>query len=132
MRLMIDCDIHNVPASVQVLFPYLSDHWKEYMTQSAFRGPTDSAYPKNAPTSARPESRPPAGGPPGSDLSLVQQQVLDAWGMEYGILTCAYAVDGIIIQTPPRRSPARSTIGRSPSGLTRSHGCARRSSFQAS
>ena len=92
---MIDCDIHNVPASVKVLFPYLSDHWKEYMTQSAFRGPTDTAYPKNAPTSARPETRPADGGPPGSDLSLIQQHVLDAWGMEYGILTCAYAVDGI-------------------------------------
>lgn len=92
---MIDCDIHNVPASVKVLFPYLSDHWREYVTQSAFRGPTDTVYPKNAPTSARPEARPADGSPPGSDLSLIREQVLDAWGMEYGILTCAYAVDGI-------------------------------------
>ncbi|MGH2461633.1 MAG: amidohydrolase family protein [Chloroflexota bacterium] len=92
---MIDCDIHNVPASIQTLFPYLSDHWKEYMTQSAFRGPTDTAYPKNAPTTARPETRPASGGPPGSDLSLIRQQALDAWGAEYGILNCAYAVDGI-------------------------------------
>jgi len=92
---MIDCDIHNIPPSVQALFPYLSDHWREYISQSAFRGPTDSAYPRNAPTSARPETKPPAGGSPGSVLSVVQQQALDAWGMEYGILTCAYAVESV-------------------------------------
>lgn len=92
---MIDCDIHNTPPSVQALFPYLSDHWKEYLTQSAFRGPVDTAYPRTVPTSARPETKPPGGGPPGSDLSLVQQQALDAWDLEYGILTCAYAIDSI-------------------------------------
>lgn len=92
---MIDCDIHNVPASIQALFPYLSAHWREYITQSAFKGPVDTAYPKNAPTSARPEAHPPGGGPPGSDLALIQEQVLDAWDLEYGILNCAYAVESI-------------------------------------
>lgn len=92
---MIDCDIHNTPPSIRALFPYLSDHWKEYMTQSAFRGPIDATYPKNAPTSARPEAKPANGGPPGSDLALVQQQVLDEWGVEYGILNCSYAVESV-------------------------------------
>ncbi len=95
MPALIDCDIHNTPPSVQALFPYLSDHWREYITQSAFKGPVDTAYPRNAPTTARPETRPSSGGPPGSDLALIREQVLDGWGAECGILTCAYAVDSI-------------------------------------
>ena len=94
-RGVIDCDIHNVVPAVEVLFPYLPDHWREYITQSAFKGPTDTAYPAGAPTSARPDATPPGGGPPGSDLALLREQVLDPWGVEYGILNCAYAVESI-------------------------------------
>src|SRR5687767_2665787 len=92
---LIDCDIHNAVPSVQALFPYLSEHWREYASTSAFRGPTDTAYPKGAPTSAIAGSTPPDGGPPGSSLELVREQVLDAWGAEYGILNCAYGVDSL-------------------------------------
>jgi predicted TIM-barrel fold metal-dependent hydrolase len=92
---VIDADLHNVVPSVEALVPYLSDHWREYVRQSAFRGPADTAYPPGAATSARPGSAPPAGGPPGSSLDLLREQVLDAWDMEYGILTCTYAVDSI-------------------------------------
>lgn len=91
---VIDCDVHNIPPSVDSLFPYLSDNWREYMTQSAFRGPVDTAYPKGAPTSAKPGTTPPA-GPPGSSLELVRRHVLDAWNVDYGILTCAYAVESV-------------------------------------
>jgi hypothetical protein len=93
-RAIIDCDIHNTVPSVEALFPYLSEHWREYCTQSAFRGPADTIYPPGAPTSARPDSKP-EGGPPGSDLNLLRAQTLDALGAEYGILCCAYAADSI-------------------------------------
>jgi predicted TIM-barrel fold metal-dependent hydrolase len=92
---VIDCDIHNAVPSAQALFPYLSDYWREYITESSFKGPIDTAYPKGAPTSACPGSRPPNGDPPGSSLDLVREQALDAWGVEYGILNCAYAVDSL-------------------------------------
>ncbi len=92
---VIDCDIHNVVPSIQALFPYLSDHWREYASTTAFRGPTDTAYPKGAPTSAVPGSAPPDGAPPGSSLALVREQVLDAWGAEFGILNCDHAVDSL-------------------------------------
>ena len=92
---VIDADLHNVVPSVEALVPYLSDHWREYVRQSAFRGPVGTAYPPGAPTSARPGSTPPAGGPPGSDLDLLREQALDAWNAEYGILNCTYAVDSI-------------------------------------
>jgi uncharacterized protein len=90
---VIDTDIHNVVPSVEALFPWLDDHWREYIGQSGFKGPVDTAYPR-APTSARPGTTPPV-GPPGSDLGLVRAQALDAWGAEIGILTCAYAIESI-------------------------------------
>ena len=41
-----------------VLFPYLAEHWIEHIQQSLFKGPTDTAYPPQAPTTARPGSAP--------------------------------------------------------------------------
>ena len=92
---VIDCDIHNSVPSVQALFPYLSEHWREYITQSAFKGPTHADYPKGAPIAARPDTAPPDGGPPGSDLATLRRQALDPWGIEIGILSCAYAVESV-------------------------------------
>ena len=92
---VIDCDIHNTVPSIGALFPYLSTHWREYISQSAFKGPIDTAYPAGAATSARPDTALPTGSPPGSSLALIQKQVLDAWGVAYGILTCAYAIESL-------------------------------------
>jgi len=92
---VIDCDIHNTIPTIQALFPYLSDHWREYISQSAFRGPGDTAYPSGARTSVRPDATAGDGRPPGSDLALLREQVLDPWGVDIGILTCAYAVESI-------------------------------------
>lgn len=91
----IDCDIHNTVPRVEALFPYLSQHWREYITQSAFKGPVDTAYPRGARIAARPGSVPPDGGPPGSDLTVLREQVLDPWGVEIGILACDYAAESI-------------------------------------
>ena len=92
---VIDTDIHcNVP-SPRALFPYLTAHWQEYITTSAFKGPTDNSYPLGAPTSALDGTRPPEGGPPASTLQLIQEQVLDPWNVEIGILNCSYSVDSI-------------------------------------
>jgi predicted TIM-barrel fold metal-dependent hydrolase len=86
---VIDCDIHTVIPNTDALFPYLSDHWREYIRTSAFKGVVDTAYPPNAPT-----TRGPAGnGPP--NLEAVQRDVLEPWSVERGILNCAYAVDSL-------------------------------------
>jgi predicted TIM-barrel fold metal-dependent hydrolase len=91
---VIDCDVHcNVP-SIRVLFPYLSEYWRETIEQTGFKGATDNYYPGGAALSARPGTTPES-GPPGSDLSLLRSQALDAQNVELAILNCAYAVDGI-------------------------------------
>jgi uncharacterized protein len=93
-RALIDADVHVEPPKVDVLFPYLAEHWIEHIQQSRFKGPTDTAYPPQAPTTARPSARP-ATGPAGSDLGLLRAQALDEPGVELAILNCAYAIDSI-------------------------------------
>src|SRR5579884_2970072 len=90
----IDVDLHNVVPRVEALFPYLSQHWVETVTQTLFKGAVDPTYPPRAPTSARPDSKP-EDGPPGSSLELLRSQVLDADNVELGVLTCAYAIDSL-------------------------------------
>jgi hypothetical protein len=39
---VIDCDVHcNVP-SIRVLYPYLSENWRETIEQTGFMGATDT------------------------------------------------------------------------------------------
>src|SRR5436309_9384086 len=84
---VVDADIHVTVPSVDALFPYLSDHWREYIRTSAFKGAVDTAYPPNAPT-----TRAAGDGP---DLEAVRRDVLDPWSVETGILNCSYAVDSL-------------------------------------
>jgi len=86
---VIDCDIHTAIPNAETLFPYLSDHWREYIRTSAFKGAVDTAYPANAPTTRGPSRN----GPP--DLEAVRREVLDPWSVERGILNCSYAVDSL-------------------------------------
>ena len=92
---VIDCDIHNEVSSIEVLMPYLADHWRDYVRESAFRGPHANDYPHGAPTSARPGSMPAEGGAAGSSLQLVREQALDPWNTEIGILNCSYRVQSV-------------------------------------
>ncbi len=92
---MIDCDIHNTIASLNVLDPYLSAYWRDYIHNTAFMGPDANDYPTGAPMTAHPDARPAAGGPPGSALNLLQRQALDERNVDLGILTCIYWVQSI-------------------------------------
>jgi uncharacterized protein len=114
---VVDCDIHVMPPSVDVLLPYLDDHWREYIRQTAFKGASETSYPRNVPTSRRPDggagngsagpdltslqpntgASSPGGvdGSAGSGLAALQQQVLDPQGVDIGILTCTYAAESI-------------------------------------
>src|SRR5438067_10540492 len=92
---VVDCDIHAEVPSIEALFPYLSEHWREYIRTSAFKGPVDTAYPPHAPTSVAPGVTVPDGKPPASSLELIQNDVLDPWTVEIGILNCAYAIDSL-------------------------------------
>ncbi len=87
---MVDCDIHPMLRSERALFPYLARRWRDELetfglrTRNPFVG--SFAFPKATPALSRRDSWPPAGGPPGSDLSFMRAQYLDPYGIETGIL----------------------------------------------
>lgn len=86
-RRVVDCDVHPAIPRVETLFPYLSAHWVEYMTQSAFRGPVDTSYPKGYPNG-------------GSVDATVSEPASLAGAVLRGpddqaILNCLYAVDSV-------------------------------------
>ncbi|MFT4038330.1 MAG: amidohydrolase family protein [Thermomicrobiales bacterium] len=86
----IDCDIHVDVPRVDVLFPYLAEHWRSYIAETSFKGPIDTSYPPGAETSLRPDLR---GAPLG--LDAVREHALAPCHTACGILTCAYAIDSV-------------------------------------
>ena len=87
---LIDCDVHHALKSPKDLHPYLSKRWRDHLDSFGHRHPVpflaSSPYPKTAPALSRTDSWPPNGGPPGSDLAFLQEQLLDRYNIEYGLL----------------------------------------------
>ncbi|WP_320669525.1 amidohydrolase family protein [Patulibacter defluvii] len=98
---VIDCDIHNSPVSDVHLHEYLSAEWRARRSSGTYldasfeqtrevlgdRAYIGGEYPRPTPRAARLDSWPPNGQPPASDLPFLQQQLLDQWNVEYGVLT---------------------------------------------
>jgi predicted TIM-barrel fold metal-dependent hydrolase len=98
---VVDCDIHNAPASETALQRYLPESWRErrsgggrLVEEVAQRRETlgdrsylGSEYPRATPRAARTDAWPPNGGPPASDLPFMREQLLDRYDVEYGVLT---------------------------------------------
>ena len=83
---VIDCDIHNATPSPKALSPYLPERWRRHHETFGMRGHSGAYYPRANMNAARTDSWPPSGLPPGSDLAFLREQLLDTWGIEYGIL----------------------------------------------
>jgi predicted TIM-barrel fold metal-dependent hydrolase len=87
---VIDGDVHPAWRSPQDLKPFLSQRWWDYWQTYGSRRKNGSVYgepyPKSAPLACRRDAWPEEGGRPGSSLSLMQSQYLDACSVEYGIL----------------------------------------------
>src|SRR5204863_2697059 len=82
---IIDCDVHQGTRGVADLFPYLSSHWVNYIQESGFGGLPNAPYPKGANGGSRADSRPPGGGPPGSDPDFLREQLLDTFGIDRAV-----------------------------------------------
>jgi predicted TIM-barrel fold metal-dependent hydrolase len=92
---VIDCDLHATITSIDVLLPYLPRYWREYVSQSSFKGPIDTPYPQAAATSIRPVYRLATGAPAELDLDHLRRHALEPWYTEIGILNCAYGVESL-------------------------------------
>lgn len=87
---IVDCDIHPRIRTIGDLRPYLSERWWKHLNTYGMRvrhgQQKGTPYPKAAPMAARRDAWPETGGQPGSDLAFMQRQLLDAYGVELGIL----------------------------------------------
>lgn len=91
---VIDCDIHNAPATGETILNYLDSRWHRRFQHYGPRGYQGAIYPRNSPQAARTDSWPPSGLPPGADLAFLREQLLDTWGISYGVLNPLYPVTG--------------------------------------
>ena len=92
---LIDGDVHNVVPDTHALFPYLSDHWREHINNTLFKGVPETSYPRWAPTTERPGSELPDWRQAASDLSVIKRDVLDADQLSFAVLCCTYAIDSL-------------------------------------
>ncbi len=92
---MIDCDVHNVVATIDALEPYLDEHWREVIATSQFSGPTDQPHPPNLATSLRDDLELVDGRPPGTTLASMRAHVLDPLNLEAAILSCDYGIESV-------------------------------------
>jgi uncharacterized protein len=94
---VIDADVHvNVP-SIEVLQGHLEPQWVELVRETGFRAPPSppTLYPPGLRTTARPDWVPTDGRMPASDVELLQQHVLDAFGVEFAIANCWWGVESV-------------------------------------
>ena len=92
---VIDVDVHAVVPSVEALFPYLDDIWINHIRERGWPGPPSTyTYPPAMASSVRPEWRPGDGRVAASDVTLLQEQILDPWQVDHAIINCYYPVDG--------------------------------------
>ncbi len=84
---IIDVDIHEAFKSIKDLVPYLEDPWKTLIDQGAWKGFTQPFVYWATGGGNRADSKPPSGGPEGSDYEFMCEQLLDAYEIKYGVLT---------------------------------------------
>jgi predicted TIM-barrel fold metal-dependent hydrolase len=98
---VVDCDIHNAPVSEAALFAYMPERWRQARARggrldAAIEGRRETLgdrsylgaeYPRPTPRAARTDSWPPSGAPPASELGFMREQLLDMYGIEFGVLT---------------------------------------------
>jgi predicted TIM-barrel fold metal-dependent hydrolase len=85
---VIDCDVHQNFDHVQDLVPWLDPAFRDYVVHGGYGGYSLPNYPWLHPSGfMRDDARPADGGVPGSDYELLRQQLLDAFDVEFAILT---------------------------------------------
>ena len=94
---VIDVDVHVTVPDSEVLLPFLSDFWIEFVHESNLRAPpaATQVYPPGAPTTCRDEWRPADGSPPATDLAMLQREVLDPLHVQRAIINCYWGIKSI-------------------------------------
>ena len=89
---LIDCDIHNTAPNADTIGKYLTGRWKRHYEQFGMRYYFSGGYyHRSHASAARDDAWPPNGNIPASDLPFLQEQLLDKWNIDIGILNTLYA-----------------------------------------
>lgn len=100
---LIDCDVHQTFRDHRELLPYLNETWHYRVSAGGFGAPASGYW---SPVGVlRRDATPKAGGPAGSDLATMQEQLLDAYGIDHAVLTGA-GILGISLMTDPNYATA--------------------------
>jgi uncharacterized protein len=85
---LIDCDIHQRIKSPKDLYPYLAEQWRRDIDMFGLRVTTTGSggFLNGGAGGYRADSWPEDGTMAGSDLPLMQEQLLDFYDIEYGLL----------------------------------------------
>jgi predicted TIM-barrel fold metal-dependent hydrolase len=88
---IVDCDVHPYTKSPADLDQFLSERWRKHRASigGRARSPFSNApnYPRMSPfTGMRMDSYPKDGTHPGSDLAMMQEQLLDLFNVSYGLM----------------------------------------------
>jgi uncharacterized protein len=85
---LVDCDIHHTLPSQAALNPYLSQRWQRHHERYGLRQALETQYwvTTTHVQAARVDAFPPSGLPPGADLDFMREQLLDQWGISFGVL----------------------------------------------
>jgi uncharacterized protein len=90
----VDCDVHCAPASYADLLPYLSDYWRQYISEAAVRlTGVAHAYPPGGPVTASAEARDRGRGAPPATYSQLAERYLAFAVPDTVVLTCATGFD---------------------------------------
>jgi predicted TIM-barrel fold metal-dependent hydrolase len=96
---VIDTDIHPSMRSPDVLHPYLAPQWREHVRVYGARihhnFATGPSYKSPLNAGMRVDADPARGGPPGSDLDTMREQLLNPFNVELGLLN---ALDSVATQ----------------------------------
>src|SRR5215472_11788748 len=90
----IDCDVHPAVPCMAALMPYLDEYWQEQVRVRGIDGFDSSSYPPRIPANGRPDWRN-GTAKPGSDLGLLREHALGAFGSRAAICNPIWGVQGL-------------------------------------
>jgi predicted TIM-barrel fold metal-dependent hydrolase len=91
----IDCDVHVSVPDNAALLPFLPPYWQDQVVSRGIEALDLATYPPKNPLSARADWRP-AFGKPGTDLALLKQHALEAFGSRYAICNVIYGAQAVL------------------------------------
>jgi uncharacterized protein len=83
---VIDTDVHHELSSLHDLVPFLSDHWKRYITDYEWKPIKTTPFHQVRQGTKHRNDAFPDSGPPGSSFELLKKQLLDENDITYAVL----------------------------------------------